>query len=149
MIREYKCKLYFALKAFTICFSVVLLMWGMAFILVRFMRFPPVFGIVVIISSMIIPFFFQKKIKSFFTKGCVLQLDLEKFVIITSNLSNHTDSKEVIYKWDQIKSYRFYFSTSKLTNLDICLKDGSLKEFGFIDKNLLREKVSLAFFKIL
>jgi hypothetical protein len=142
MRKEYTCQIYYALKAFIVYIPILLTVWGIIFLLVRFVHIPPSFGAILIISSMILPFLFKKKIKNIFTKRCTLKLDSNGFSIRISNLMNDFNSNELIYKWDEIKSYRFYFSSSKLTYLNIYLKNGSSKKLGFIDNKNEKESIN-------
>lgn len=141
MKQKYNCQVYNALRSFLYC----LLIWVLFMALIAFVSlglnililFPLGF-----VSSLILPFLFQKKIKNYFTREASIEFDKSFFIINIMKFNSHEILKVLKYNWDEIKAYKFYFTPSKLTYLDIYLKDGSWKEFGFKDNKTEEESIN-------
>jgi hypothetical protein len=142
MEKKYNCQIYYALKGFYYSFPFLALIIVIAFILVRFLYVPSYIGVILIISSWILPFFFQKRIKNKFTKNVLLEFSDSMFSIVTSDLNNTETTSTLNYNWNEIKAYKFYFTPSKLTYLDIYLKNGTHKKFGFKDNKTEEESIN-------
>lgn len=141
MERKYNCRVYNTLRAFLYCSSIwVLFMALLSFVSLRLnilILFPVGF-----ICSLTLPFISQRKIKNFFTKNAILVFDTFSFSIELRRLKDNEPSKEIKYNWDDIKAYKFYFTPSKLTYVDIYFKNGGWKEFGFKDNKTEEESIS-------
>ncbi|WP_158797323.1 hypothetical protein [Pedobacter sp. L105] len=81
-----------------------------------------------------VPFLFQKKFKSIFTRRVELEFNNQSFLIEEYKLKDDVLVKELNISWSDIKFYKCSFSTSKITYLVVFFKDGSSKSFSFIDE---------------
>lgn len=141
MGKKYNCQIYFAFKAFIVSFLIIVILIGVNFLLVRFLKMPTDLGFILLIVTFISPFLLQKKLKQKFTKNVSLVFDDSSFSITTSNLNNAEIKSSSTYNWNEIKAYKFNFTPSKLTYLDIYLKDGTHKQFGFKDNKTEEESI--------
>ncbi len=142
MRNEYNTQVYKPIRAFIYCFiSWIFIMAAFALMAIK-LKIKILFPIGFIFTG-IIPFLFQKKIKNLFTKRAVIGFDSENFSITTHNLDNDDKVKKIAYRWDEVKSYKFYFTASKITYMDIYLKNGSSKEFGFKDNKTEQESIKV------
>jgi Flp pilus assembly protein TadB len=142
MKKKYTCQLYNATKAFFLWFPLFIVVTAFIIFLGRLLNIQPILGVFIVIIMWVLPFAFQKKIKSNFTKNALLEFDNYNFSITTSNLNNDKKVSTLTYNWNEIKAYKFYFTPSKLTYLDIYLKDGKQKEFGFKDNKTEEESIN-------
>ncbi|MBS1495651.1 MAG: hypothetical protein JSU03_07850 [Bacteroidetes bacterium] len=115
---------------------------GVVFVLIKFLHIPPSIGVILITTSWVLPFIFQKKIKDRFTKNALVEFNDNSFSIATSNLNDDAMISNMNYNWDEVKAFKFYFTPSKLTYLSIYLKDGSHKQFGFKDNKTEVESIN-------
>lgn len=88
------------------------------------------YPVVTFVLICIVPFVFEKKIKNWFTIPIILGFDDLAFRISEAGY-NVSDKKNKIIPWDEIKSYKFYFSATKNTNLTIYLKNGKSYSYSF------------------
>lgn len=132
MKQEYKSQIYYALKAFVVFLSVAILYLLIIGWIAVALGTPLIAGVGFGILC-IVPWVFQKNFKEQFTKQAILEFDEHGFSITTCNLKDEKEVKKAIYYWKDIKSYKFYFTPSNLTYLDIYLRNGKRKEFGFKD----------------
>ncbi len=79
------------------------------------------------------PLFFQEKIKDLFRNKVKLGID-EKAVTISILDRMDVVQKETTFYWDEIKSYKFYFSQTNVSFLTIYFKNGSSNSFTFVDE---------------
>jgi hypothetical protein len=142
MRKEYTCQIYYAGKAFIIGFPIFMTITIIIILLGRLLNISPGLGVVLVITFWVSPFLFQKKIKNKFTKNALLEFDNNSFSITTSNLNNTEITSTLTYNWNEIKAYKFTFTQSKLTYLDIYLKDSKHKEFGFKDNKTEDESIN-------
>lgn len=142
MQKTYKCQIYYAGKAFIIEFPIFMAFTILLMLFLIYLNISPSIGVVIVITFWISPFVFQKKIRNKFTKNALLEFDDNSFSITTSNLNDNEKASTLSYNWDEIKAYKFYFTDSKLTYLDIYLKNGKFKEFGFKDNKTEEESIN-------
>jgi len=133
MKKEYTCAVYNAKKAF---FFLLVILVAYIFVIGYITIQLKLLGLAVVafIAGMAGPLFFLKKIKALFTYDALLVFDGDGISITISN-SNGKKSGTYSYSWDNVKAYKFYFTPSSLTYLDIYPRRGSFKEFGFKDKD--------------
>jgi hypothetical protein len=103
---------------------------------------PPFIGVTLVAIFWVSPFIFEKKIKDKFTKNALLDFDNDNFSITTSNLNDDKAASTLTYHWNELKAYKFYFTGSKLTCLNIYLKNGKRREFGFKDNKTEEESIN-------
>lgn len=140
MKNEYSSEIYRPIQAFIYCFICwIFILAFFAFIALE-LKMKALFPIGFICAG-IAPFLFQKRIKNLFTNKAIVGFDNESFSITTYNLNNEDQEKKLIYKWDELRSYKFYFTPSKLTFMNIYLKNGISKEFGFKDNKTEDESI--------
>ena len=131
MEREYKCEVYRGLKAFAVSLLVFMLVSALI-IYVSVELKSTIIGAVGFLVLFITPIVLQKKIKDEFTTQVLLEFNEDAFSILTYRRSGEP-SKKMSYDWQNIKSYKFYFTPSNLTCLDIYFVNGGWKEFAFKD----------------
>lgn len=141
MKQKYICQVYNALQSFLYCLLIWILFMTLIALISLSMNILILFPIG-FVCSLTLPFIFQKKIKRFFTKDALLEFDDLSFCIELRKLKNNKVIKESKYNWNDIKAYKFYFTPSKLTYLDIYLKNGSWSEFGFKDNKTEDESIN-------
>ena len=138
MSQQYKTEIYNAWGAFLIV--LVFFVIGFATIFWLALTFDSDLivagGITLLFLS---PILFVKKVKQWNTKKAILEFNDEGFSIIVRSLRKDFLIKERQYKWREIGQYKIYFTPSKLTYLDIYLRNGSYKEFGFRDNKDFEE----------
>jgi Flp pilus assembly protein TadB len=139
--QQYICQIYNARRSFLYC----LLIW-MSFMVIIFLISLwlniLVFVPIAFAGSLILPFIFQKKIKRYFTRDAFLEFDDSSFSITLKKVNKEATIKVLKYNWDDIKAYKFYFTPSKLTYLDIYFKKSRWKEFGFKDDKTEEESMN-------
>jgi hypothetical protein len=138
MKQEYHTQIYHALRAFAFWLPLMILAL-LILIYIGVAINSPIFGAVGFILICIVPFFFQRRVRRKFTESAILEFDDYGFSIRISKLKNGNNEKKLSYNWDGIKSYKFYFTPSKLTYLDIYLRNQTHKEFGFKDNKSQEE----------
>ncbi len=141
MQKKYSCQIYNVLKISIFLFPLYVFATVILIFLGRFLNLPPVLGVFLIILIWVLPFFFEKKIKAKFTKNVLLEFNNDHFSLSILKLGNEESTKNLSFKWDEIKSYKFYFTPSKLTYLDLFFKNGTFKEFGFKDDKTEEESI--------
>lgn len=141
MKNEYCSQIYKPIQAFIYCFICWLFIMAFFAFLALKLKINALFPIGFICTG-IVPFLFQKRIKDLFTKRAIISFDNESFSITTYSLNNEEEVKKIIFKWDELKSYKFYFTPRKLTYMDIYLKNGTPKEFGFKDNKTEEESIN-------
>lgn len=92
-----------------------------------------------IISLFILPFVFEKSIKQLFTKSVQLEFNDSSFSISKYSSKNKLLSYKENINWVDIKSYKFYFTSSKNTILTLYLKNGKTKRWVFKDNRSYEE----------
>jgi hypothetical protein len=138
MKKEYETEIYYSRKSFVYLFSIIMVLfialyfWGIMFN-------TPLFPILGFIFLCFLPFFFQKRIKNFFTKRAFLEFDDFRISIKVYQHNNDFNTNKLIFNWHEIKSYKIYFSPSKITILTFYFKNGSSKTFGFKDNKTFDE----------
>jgi hypothetical protein len=128
----YSCNVYNARNLFLFCFAAFILILGIFAIIGLLAKIIFILPLGFVILSVTI-FSYQKKIKNLFTKRAFLEFTNESFTVTLRNLKNERGIVKSVFFWEEIKSYKFYFTPSKLTYLDIYPKKGGFREFGFID----------------
>ena len=131
MKKEYTCAVYEAKKAFIFLLVILIAyLFIIGYITIR-LKLLGLF-VVAFIAGLVGPLFFLQKIKSLFTYDAQLVFDTDGISITLSG--NDGKERTYTYRWDNVKAYKFYFTPSKLTYLDIYPRTGNFKEFGFKDK---------------
>jgi hypothetical protein len=103
----------------------------------------PVLGTVGFVLICTMPFLFQKSVKELFTKDTILKFDDDSFLVIMYRQKDEARRKSVSYRWSDIKAYKFYFTISNLTCLDIYLRNGKRAEFQFKDNMGQEESIKV------
>jgi hypothetical protein len=142
MKQEYSVQIYNGLKAFLSLFLIFIFILAIIIYIAVALQ-SPLGGTIGFVLACGMPFLFQKSLKARFTEDAVLQFDEEAFSITRYNRGNESRSKSATYEWDKIKAYKFYFTASKLTCLDLYLKDGKRLEFPFKDNKNQEEAISV------
>lgn len=140
MKTKYNTAVYEANKMFLI---LSLIFFPSAFLIVfigRWINSLPFFVIAFIIL-MLSPYFFEKKIKAFFTKKVLLEFDELSFTMIKYNSSGEVIKKHV-YLWAEIKSYTVFFTVNKNTKINIHLRKGVYKYWNFKDNKTSDEALA-------
>lgn len=140
MKQEYQTQIYYSFNAFAAWLLIIIVPLAI-FVCLAVAIKSPIFGVIGLILVFIMPFFFQSNIKRRFTKSAFLEFDENVFSIQISDLDNKTIERTTSYRWSEIKAYKFYFTPSKLTYLDIYLRDGKCSEFGFKDNKTQGESI--------
>ncbi len=135
MDKKYNCQVYYILCAFLYILTAMILTWGVIFILVRYVHILPALGVLLIIATMVLPFVYQKKIKKYFTRDCVIVFDDNGFLIQTSCLHKKTKETSLNYNWNEIKALKFNISPSNLMTLSIFCFHKKHSKFTFLDYN--------------
>ncbi|WP_426324384.1 hypothetical protein [Pedobacter sp. R-06] len=131
---SYNTKSYNTGKAFLYALPAYLLITLLLISVARLLMMPKL-GVVAWIVLSVIPFVFQKKIKLLFTRKIILNFDDKNFKISEFGLQDDELKNEFNYRWEDIKSYRCYFSASSVTYITLYLRDGSSKNLSFNDKD--------------
>ena len=131
---SYTTKSYNVGKAFLFALPAFILI-TLLLLLIALKSSAPAIFIVGWIALMTIPFLFQKKFKLLFTRKIILNFDNENFKISGFGLEDNELKNEFNYRWEDIKSYRCYFSASSVTYITLYLRDGSSKNLSFNDKD--------------
>lgn len=141
MKKQYNSLITYALKGtIYLFFIMVILMTFLILIAVKLDMGSSIVGFSLTLLF-ISPFLFEKKIKDFFTKRVFLKFDSQAFSITLCNLKSDNGMKEMVYKWDELKAYKFYFTSRKFTYMDIYLKNGTHRKFGFKDNKTEEESI--------
>ncbi|MEP6684591.1 MAG: hypothetical protein ABJA35_15075 [Parafilimonas sp.] len=139
--KKYSCQIYYAARAFIIGFPIFMAITIMLMLLGVLLKIPAGIGVIIVIIFWVSPFFFEKRIKKIFTRKALLEFNNDCFSVAISKLGCDEIQKTLTYEWGEIKAYKFYFTPSKLTYLDIYLKNGVHKEFGFKDDKTEEESI--------
>ena len=132
MTKKYNCEIYNFKKAFVYIFLIITLSLGIIGLLA--VRFSLVFFFPLgLICLLILPYIFKKRIKSLFTNRVLLDFSDEHFSASIYRSENDNAKSKIIFTWDYIKSYKFYFTPNKLTYLSLKLKNGITREIGLKD----------------
>lgn len=132
MEKEYNCQIYYPLKAFAYSFLIWVLFMALSASISIGLNIKILFPIA-FVFSITVPLLFMKKIKSVFSRKVALRINDIFFSLIIYKLNSNEKANEVIYRWDSIKAYKFDFTPSKFTVLDIYFKMGGSKKFIFLD----------------
>jgi hypothetical protein len=89
----------------------------------------------------VVPFFFQKKVKEHFTREVLLEFKVDAFVLNIYSLRKADKATLIYYNWEDIGGYKFYFTPSELTYLDLYLRNGKRKEFAFKENKDQEESI--------
>jgi hypothetical protein len=140
MNKTYSCKIYSPKKAFACCFLILvailaLVMW------LAILAHAVTLLIVGVVISFILPLVFMKNIRSFFTRDATLIFEEEKVTISIMAPDDDELFKKLEFKWENIRSYKFYFTPGKLCYLDIYFRKGRFREFGFIEDKTEAEAI--------
>lgn len=141
MQKNYTCLLYNVLKISIFLFPIYIVATFLLVFIGRYLKLPAGVGVFLIIIFWILPFFFEKRIKLKFTKSVLLEFNMDYFSFSTSKINSEKIIKTMYFKWDELKSYKFYFTPSKVTYLDLYFKKGSFKEFAFKDDKNQEESI--------
>ncbi|HEY5406837.1 MAG TPA: hypothetical protein VIJ92_07115 [Ginsengibacter sp.] len=133
MKEEYHCEIYYVLRTFFFVLSIILILGIITFLAIWLLNAPLESGLFLIIFAIISPFVFKKRIRSFFTKDCLLEFDDNGFSLAIGNSNDHKYISTAKYKWKDIKAYKTNFTASGWTILDFYLQNRIHKEFIFID----------------
>lgn len=99
----------------------------------------PLIAVLEFILLCIVPFFFEKRIKQLFTGEVNLEFDENGFSVKFYKSASY---KNMMIKWNEMKSYKFYFTPSKNTLLSIYLKNGKSKNWSFKDNKTVKEALN-------
>jgi hypothetical protein len=141
MKKTYDILIYNARKGF-IYFFLVLILLILLLILIAVKLNAPLIGAIGIGCLFVMPFLFEKKIKRIFTTRGFLTFSDKTFSIAIRHLTNDTTLKELVISWDEIESYKVYFSPAKNTLLTIYLNDGTSRMWNFKDNKTFDEALS-------
>lgn len=138
MEKTHNTLIYNARKGFVYLFLTLILL----LILVAVKLNTPIIGAIGIGCLFIVPFLLEKKIKKIFTTRAFLTFNDKTVSIVISHLTDDVVSKELAFSWDEIKSYKIYFSPAKNTLLTIYLNNGTSQMWNFKDNKTFDEAVS-------
>jgi len=141
MAKQYSLCVYNAKKAFAYTFPLFVLVIFL-FLYTGASIHSFAFSIISFIIICLIPFIFEKRIKRFFTKNALIEFNARFFSLQLRHIKDNTIIKETKYNWNDIKAYKFYFTPSRLTYMDIYFKKGGWKEFGFKDNKTEEESIN-------
>lgn len=132
MKSEYQTEVYNSTKLILYFFSISIVIISLLIFIGRLMN-SPVIAVGGVIIVFILPFVFEKRLKQLFTKKVILKFDDFSFTVTFYRLDSVEILKEKNFKWGNIKSYEFYFTPTKNTNLTIHFRKGVAKFWGFKD----------------
>jgi hypothetical protein len=140
MMKEYKTEKYNAIKAFVYLFVLfVITMLLVIYLSVKLNM--PLLGVIYFICFTIFLFLFKKKILDLFTNRIILEFNEDAFIITETSLKEDNFIDKSTFIWKDIKSYKVYFTPSKLTYLTIYHRNGSSKTYGFKDNKTFQEAI--------
>ncbi len=88
-----------------------------------------------------LPFLFEKRIKALFTQKAAVRFNNSGMSVVCYTRDDERVSNEVQIGWDEIQSYRFYFTPKKNTVLSLWQRDGSRKRWNFKENKTTDESI--------
>lgn len=140
METNYKTSVYHVISASIMLFAILVTMIAILIGLGVVTKSPVLGGIGVVIVCLS-PLLYQKKFKRRFTKDVDMAFDSNGFYFKFYNLESKGKVELLNYNWDDIDSYKFYFTPSKFTGLDIYCRNGKNKRFIFLDNKTQEESI--------
>ena len=137
----YKTESYNALNAFLYLYGSALLIVFLIISIAMWLKVP-ILSVIGFICIVLLPYLFEKKIKQWFTKKFILEFDNLSFTVKKCNKEDDGVYDSFSYLWDEIKSYRFYFTAAKISALTIFLRNGEKKSWAFKDNKSFQEAIS-------
>ena len=138
---QYDSKIYFAGRAFIYYLLLMVLSLSITYPISRAINMPSL-GALIFVFLCIAPFIWGKNFKNRFTQIVRLDFDKENFSIISFNIKTNNEIERHIYRWEDIKFYKVYFTPSKMTYIDLYLRSKKKKEFGFQDNKGQEESLN-------
>lgn len=140
MTKEYVSKIYSAEKAFAFLFPALMATVFLVVTIAHKFHYPTV-GMVLLLASGVGPFFFEEKIKKFFSRKIVLQFDERGFSIDEYSLFTDRQLAHTASAWEDLRGYKAFISQSTITYMTLYLATGK-KRYGFKDKKTTDEALS-------
>ncbi len=140
MKKQYSCQIYNAKKAFVYFISG----WIVSMAAITYLSLQlnaPYIPLIAFILWIILPFVYLKQFRNYFTKNVLLTFDENHFSITISKLEDDEVVNKIVFKWENIRSYKFYFTPSKLCYLNIFFRKGRFREFGFKEDKTQEEAI--------
>lgn len=132
---------YKANNVFIYLWVVLMLTIFLSIFIGRSLGLPAYIGVTWIVCLFILPFVFEKKVKQIFTKKILLEFTDSFFSVTVYQSNDDKVSKQLQIKWEEIKSYKFYFSPAKNTILSLYLRDSTFKSWNFKDNKTFEEAI--------
>lgn len=142
MKKEYKTEEYKAISGFFYLYILLIFIIFLSVLIGRLLNIPDTIFAIWIICLFILPFIFERKIKLIFTKKVLLEFDDLSFSIKLFQSKNEKEEKQLSFNWSDIKSYKFYFTSSKNTILTLYFRNGAIKTWGFKDNKTSNEAIA-------
>ena len=76
---------------------------------------------------------FQQTIKNYFTKKITIHFDDTGFDMLFKTVKDEKPAGALSFRWSAIKGYKFYFTPTGLTYLDLYFRKQRFREFAFKD----------------
>ena len=140
MKQEIRTQIYYVFRTFWVSLALMFALTAI-FGAIAVAEKSPVLGTIGFIVAIFLTLLFMSKIKALFTKGASIIFDKDSFTISTFRLGGEEKMKSSSFKWEDLKSYKIYFSNRNLTYVDLFFRDGGFKEFVFKEGKTLDESL--------
>lgn len=131
--KTYNTQIYLSVKSALWAFLTFLFLSSLLIFIAVIFRAGDSFVLIGFAFLAITPFVFLQKLRNIFTRNVTAEFNSQSFLIKEYELKRENLINEFSCRWEDIKSYKCSFSSSRYTSISIDLKSGASKNYLFKD----------------